>query len=190
MRSLILQLITVCAIMCAASLASAAYTVDFDIDTTSLVQSGQLLGSLEFQLTGGRATISNLSGVTFRDATGGTAPIPASFDLAYNSDIALYDFYQKVNFGNEIRFRLNLDSAPNNPFGMYLFNADETATLLAKDWEGYIVRIASNENGFDISKSDPVHVTPTPIPAAAYLLGTGLIGLIGLRRKVVGTDEK
>jgi hypothetical protein len=26
-------------------------------------------------------------------------------------------------------------------------------------------------------------VTPTPIPAAAWLLGSGLLGLVGMRRK-------
>lgn len=30
---------------------------------------------------------------------------------------------------------------------------------------------------------DDVSVTPTPIPAAAWLLGSGLIGLLGLRKK-------
>lgn len=30
---------------------------------------------------------------------------------------------------------------------------------------------------------DNVDVTPTPIPAAAWLLGSGLLGLVGLRRK-------
>lgn len=38
----------------------------------------------------------------------------------------------------------------------------------------------ANGDGFDVNA---VAVTPTPIPGAALLLGSGLVGLVGLRRR-------
>jgi hypothetical protein len=38
--------------------------------------------------------------------------------------------------------------------------------------------------GFDNDKSDKVPGSPVPVPAAAWLLGSGLIGLAGLKKKM------
>jgi hypothetical protein len=37
--------------------------------------------------------------------------------------------------------------------------------------------------GYDYIIGANIDVTPTPIPAAAWLLGSGLLGLIGIRRR-------
>jgi hypothetical protein len=62
-----------------------------------------------------------------------------------------------------------------SPYTQYLFTA--TAANASST-------IAFNfQNDVSIYHLDNVSATPTPIPAAAWLLGSGLMGLVGIRRK-------
>ncbi len=45
-----------------------------------------------------------------------------------------------------------------------------------------LVSVSWNQTA-DFHQFDNVNVTPTPIPAAAWLLGSGLLGLVGIRRR-------
>ena len=79
---------------------------------------------------------------------------------------------------------LNLASIANAPIGMtvYRFGAT-TGTNMATQLTGVkVLDLTTNDDGSTtINASAPV---PTPIPAAAWLLGSGLMGLFGLRRKM------
>jgi hypothetical protein len=64
-------------------------------------------------------------------------------------------------------------SFAGGPFD-YLRIVDVTALVAPASWS------AKFGDGFDINA---VGVNPVPIPTAAWLLGTGLVGLVGIRRK-------
>ena len=49
---------------------------------------------------------------------------------------------------------------------------DNLKFILANDTTGGVIGV------------DNVSATPTPIPAAAWLLGSGLVGLVGVRRRM------
>lgn len=57
-----------------------------------------------------------------------------------------------------------------------VFTLSQIATVGFSFWD-----LNANDNAGGIS----LRISAVPIPAAAYLLGTGLIGLVGLRRRVV-----
>lgn len=57
-----------------------------------------------------------------------------------------------------------------NPLGVYRFWAYSAGTEADARW---------TMDGFSLSNSDPA---PTPIPAAVWLLGSGLMGLVGYKR--------
>jgi len=67
----------------------------------------------------------------------------------------------------------NLLNASNGAFGVYVLNlyTDSTHQTEVQD---QLVLAGPNDEGLP---------APTPIPAAAWLLGSGLMGLLGLRRK-------
>ena len=50
-------------------------------------------------------------------------------------------------------------------------------------WDGDNIWANFQGLGFGVGTIASIDVTPTPIPSAALLLGTGLIGLVGLRRR-------
>jgi len=69
-----------------------------------------------------------------------------------------------------------LDATQSTPYTLYKFTAtaDTTSSSLAFNFQ----------NDQSVFHLDNVDATPTPIPAAFWLLGSGLAGLAGLRRKM------
>jgi hypothetical protein len=68
-----------------------------------------------------------------------------------------------------------LNANLSSPYTQYMFTA--TASDVSST-------IAFNfQNDPSVFHLDNVDATPTPIPAAAWLLGSGLMGLVGIRRK-------
>ena len=78
----------------------------------------------------------------------------------------------------------NLDLAAENHGGAwqivnpFLGLAIDSIVLTALDNGGGTAYLNSDFGFLEMSTS------PTPIPGAAWLLGTGLVGLLGLRRKM------
>ena len=68
-------------------------------------------------------------------------------------------------------------STSNNSYFNIWGNGPSSYTSFQLAWDGTHEIYGPAVNG-------TVDVTPTPIPAAAWLLGSGLMGLFGMRRKV------
>lgn len=74
-----------------------------------------------------------------------------------------------------------INNQSSTPFGGFSLNVNGIFSYLRiTDTTNDYAGSAKWGDGFDI---DGVHVTPTPIPGAALLLGTGLFGLVGIRRR-------
>jgi hypothetical protein len=202
MKLLKLKLLVVAAIMLAASSAFASLSYNVSVDTSSL--SGD--GYLYFQFAPGNsaqdasASISGFNvagGSLFTDApvlNGGASGVLPTISIANSS--GLNDYTQGIHFGNSFAFTLLLDGpAVNAPNGSalggssFLFalstNADGSGALLSSD--GTLLTLDLDTHGAataNVAASQvTADVTPTPVPAAAWLLGSGLMGLVGLRRR-------
>jgi hypothetical protein len=176
----------------AANSAFASYSYDFNVDTSSL--NGQT-GYVELQFNPGlnpgvaNATISNFSS----DATLGSTVVTGSVTgalpgtVTINNTAGWNDYYQQVTFGSNVQFALNLSSTANNSFALSFYGADGFTPLLTNDTtNGFATTIDVNANGTVVNNlSNQVAVAATPIPAAALLFGTGLLGLVGVRRKMM-----
>ena len=188
MNFLKIKLLVIAIIMFAASSAFASLSYDVTIDTSSILNSdgyiylqfdpGFGLGSNTAPT--GTATISNFTGASLGaqdtanivngSAVSGTLP----GSVVFSNTNQVNDYNQAIHFGNSLNFHLVFDGAavdaPNNvasTFSVGLFsNIDGTGALLTS-------------NGTVYSQDTPT----TPIPAAAWLLGSGLVGLVGIRRR-------
>jgi hypothetical protein len=90
-----------------------------------------------------------------------------SFPLTLNDDgIAQFGFYMKVKNGSTITLSIEADTTFNINTGLYELNFGNEATLVLQN------AIPSEQNPL-----------PTPVPTAALLLGSGLVGLVGFKRK-------
>jgi len=191
MKLLTIKLLVVAALLFAASSAFASYGVDLNVDTSSL--NGQS-GYLELQLNPGlslgsaSAQVSNFAS----DATLVGAPVltgdvngalPAAVSL--NNTLAWNDYFQQVTFGNVLNLRVDLSGAAGNSFALSFYGANGTTPVLTNDAvNGFATTIDLNDSGAALNNlSSQVAAAPTPIPAAAWLLGSGIMGLAGLKRR-------
>lgn len=167
---------------------AAAYENTFTISTTAI--SGQS-GYIDFQYNPGPDTLAAGSAVTVDflsdgvlgshiERTGnvyGTLP-QMVFEISSPTS-QLNEYFQSFTFGDTISFRVIIDSYNGSTFSFAMYNADETAALLTTNESGNILEITTNTD-----QTTTVNYTPTPIPAAVWLLGSGLMGLIGVRRRI------
>ncbi len=175
----------------AANAAFASYSYDFNVDTTSLM--GQT-GYLELQFNPGlnpgvaSATISNFTSDAALGAIIPTGSVTGSLPgtVTINNSTAWNDYYQQVVFGSTVQFTLNLTGSAHNSFALSFYGSDGSTPLLTNDTtNGFATTIDLNANGGAVNNlSSQVVVTPTPIPAAVWLFGSGLLGLAGVRRKM------
>lgn len=188
-----IKLFVIAAIMLASSSAFASFSYDITINTSSLATTA---GSLDFQFNSGNnsqgaavATISNfytngslLAAYPTGDVTG---TLPST--VAIGNTNGYNDYFQTKTFGSTVSFDLTLSGNPGSLFSFYVFsNTDGTLAALTNDaTNGIAFTIETNQDGTAtvINNSAETTVTPTPIPAAVYLLGSGLMGLVGIRRK-------
>ncbi len=192
MRLLNIRLLVITVMMFAASSAFASFSYDFNVDTSSV--SGQS-GYIDLQFNPGinsagaaSAAITNFvsdsSIVGVAALTGGAAgQLPSVVTI--NNTSGYNDYFQAVTFGNTTNFALNLSGATGNSFALAFLNSTQTAALLTNDTSGngYATTVDLTPNGPVVTNLSS-QVTVTPIPAAAWLLGSGLMGLVGIRRKM------
>ena len=89
-----------------------------------------------------------------------------------------------MTFGNNLNFHLDLSGAANNTFGLSFWDATGTAPVLTNDPNGFAATVDLGAAGIAVNDlSSQTDATTTPIPAAAWLLGSGLMGLFGVRRR-------
>jgi hypothetical protein len=192
-----IKLLVLAALMLAANSAFASYSVDFTVDTRSLIGT---TGYLDLQFNPGNdftgaasASVINyspsvslvgaalLSGSAFNSLPGTVTFSNIDANLASS---AYNDYFQQVNFGDSLKFRLTLDGAAGSSFYLSFLNQDQSAFVLTNDAHGVAASVDLNADGIAVNNnSDQVSATPTPVPAAAWLLGSGLMGLFGIRRK-------
>ena len=201
MNFLKIKLLVIAVIMFAASSAFASFSYNVNVDTTGLAGSD---GYLYFQYTTGisqlgttTATVQNFStdGVLGVQAAGGypnsgnyvsgTLPGSVSFN---NGTVETNDYNHAITFGTNLNFNLLLPAGNSNvdssTFSFWLAQ-DALGMIPLKTDTGMLFSIALNaDNTTTVVVADAgTNVTPTPIPAAFWLLGSGLAGLVGIRRR-------
>jgi len=193
MKRLIIRLLVVAVMVFAATSAFADYSYTFDANTSSVV--GQT-GYIELQYNPGisstgasSAVVSNFtsdatlvgSAALTGDASG---QLPSTVTIKNTTQ--LNDYFQQLTFGSNLQFSLNLSGASGNSFGLSFWGSDGATPLLTTDTaNGFATIIDFNANGAVVNNnSNQVSIIPTPIPAAALLFGSGLLGLAGIRKRM------
>lgn len=202
MKFMKIKLLVIALIMFAASSAFASLSYDVNVDTSGLTGTS---GYLYLQYNTGMinnsgTTTATVSNFTTDGTLGATAPgafsnsgqyvtgtLPATVTFT-SGNLATNDYNQAITFGSNLNFNLLLpNGATQNQgttFVVSLFQDPLGATPL-KTSDGNLLLISLNTDGTaSVTAEDPgTTATPTPIPAAAWLLGSGLMGLAGIRRR-------
>jgi hypothetical protein len=192
MKRLVIKLLVVAVMMFAATSAFADYSYTFNVDTSSVNGAS---GYIDLQFNPGisstgaaSAAVSNfISDASLGAAStmgGVTGVLPSTVTI--NNTTGYNDYFQAVTFGNNLNYSLNLIGAPGSSFGLSFYGIDGATPLFTTDPNGYATVIDVNSNGAVLTNnSSQVNVTPTPIPAAVWLFGSGLAGMFGIRRKAI-----
>jgi hypothetical protein len=201
MNFLKIKLLVIAIVMFAASSAFASLGFDVTVDTSSLSGSGYLYFQYNTginQLGTSTAYVQNFStdGLLGATAPGafstsgqnvtGTLPETVSFT---NGTYETNDYNHAITFGKNFTFSLLLPTGTTqnagSTFSLGLFQ-DALGMTPLKTVDGTLFSINLNANGTAttlIADAAGTTATPTPLPAAAWLLGSGLFGLAGLKRR-------
>jgi len=205
MNFLKIKLLIIAVIMFATSSAFASLSYDVTVNTSTLVgQSGYLY--LQYatidNAVASTATVSLLGtdavfgaqdtvDVVNGSAVHGTLPS----NVTFTNTNPVNDYNQAITFGNSLSFLVSFASTPavNTPavstlsFGLFADNGGSTPLLNTNggSYAGTVAMINLNNDGSTSATTldATTTATPTPIPAAAWLLGSGLLGLAGIRRR-------
>jgi hypothetical protein len=200
MNFLKIKLLVIAIIMFAASSAFASLSYNINIDTNSL--NGQD-GYLYLQYAGlnavnSTATVANFSTNGALASTSSTSVVDGSAvfgqlpgNVVFANTNGTNDYNHAIHFGTNLNFNLlfaaNNFGAPaggSSTFSLGLFSDEGGLAPLATS-TGTLFTIDLNNNATTTVQTlaNGVTATPTPIPAAFWLLGSGLFGLVGIRRR-------
>jgi hypothetical protein len=195
MNFLKIKLLVIAVIMLAASSAFASLSYNINIDTTSLINQD---GYLYLQYAGMNAVDSTAT-ITNFTTNGSLAPAYSTSAVSgqlqssviFANTNGTNDYNHAIHFGTNLNFNLlfasNNFGAPaggSSTFSLGLFSDEGGLAPLATS-NGTLFTIDLNNDGTTAVQTlaSGTTATPTPIPAAAWLLGSGLLGLVGIRRR-------
>ena len=202
-----IKLLVIAVIMFAASSAFASLSYDVTVDTSSLsgstgylyLQFNPLSGNTSDATavvsnfaTNGTLGVQDTTNIGFGGNVSGTLPGTVTFDNGYGTGFTksgINDYNQAITFGTSFSFSVLLTQALNNPatdgssFTLSLFQ-DAIGLSPLKTANGTLVTLNLNSDGTATPTITDAGTTATPIPAAAWLLGSGLMGLAGIRRRM------
>jgi hypothetical protein len=195
--SLVHALLFFCASVCSAAAVAQSYRVH--VDTRALAgTAGYIdlqLNPADLQAPDMSAWVLDWSGATLLSEVtiegSVTGMLPDSVTLT--NDTAFNDYFQSVEFGDSLSFIVQFEQDGNawpnigTSFALALYAADAMTPLLTNDISGSIVRFevlngAINYQTFSPGGASPslAQVAPVPLPAAAWLLLSGVAGLFGV----------
>jgi hypothetical protein len=202
MKFMKIKLLVIALIMFAASSAFASLSYDVTVDTSSLAGD---TGYLYLQYTpanavSSTATVSNFvtdgalgaQSLNVVNGSAVTGTLPGAVVFANTNGIN--DYNHAITFGTSINFSLLFASTPGTPaggvstFSLGLFSDEGGLTPLLNTSganAGTLLMVNLMNDGTTSSQAlvSQAAATPTPIPAAAWLLGSGIMGLAGIRRR-------
>jgi hypothetical protein len=200
MNFLKIKLLVIAVMMFAASSAFASLSYNINIDTNSLNNQD---GYLYLQYAGVNAVNSTATVASF--TTNGALASTSSLNVVDGSAVSgqlpgnvvfantngTNDYNHAIHFGTNLNYNLlfasnnfGVPAGGSSTFSLGLFSDEGGLTPLVTT-TGTLFMIDLNNDGTTAVKTlaSGVTATPTPIPAAAWLFGSGLMGLIGVRRK-------
>lgn len=192
-----MKLLNVFVLICAGLFASVASAQSYliTVDTSELAGTD---GYVNFQfnpadLTAPAADASILQWIgstTLLDAPliegNVTGSLPGTVTM--NNGTAFNDYFHATQFGDAFSFIVQFsgDVSPvalGTSFALALYAADGATPLLTDDLSGSLVRFELGAPGVTyLAYSSAVQVTPVPLPAAAWLLLSGIVTLAGAAR--------
>jgi hypothetical protein len=200
MKPMKVTLLAIALVMLVASSALASYSYDVTINTASFSSTD---GSLYFIFNPGPdaqqayATISGFStgGTLSTDpmylasTVTGNLSATGSGSVTFDNAGGLNDYLHGITFGNSLSFHLDF-AGPATTAPDHRLTGGSTFSLSLYDAAGFLPLPVSNDPAggtvyaLNLNPDGGVtDATPTPIPAAAWLLGSGLMGLCGIRSK-------
>lgn len=210
MKFMKIKLLVIALIMFAASSAFASLSYEVTVNTSSFdTQNGYLYfvyGGMNQALS--TATVSNFT----TDGTLAAAPSPAGTlggstgtlttgtgtvtFTSGNTTNATTDYNHGIQFGNTLSFLVSFPTLASggttggaSTLSLGIFSDQAGATPLFNISDPYapgtVAMVNLNNDGTTSATTldSSTTATPTPIPAAAWLLGSGLMGLAGIRRR-------
>jgi hypothetical protein len=186
-------LLVICAGLCASVASAQSYLVT--VDTSELAGTD---GYVNFQFNpadlGAPAAEASvlqwLGSTTLLDAPliegNVTGALPGTMTLSNGT--AFNDYFHAAQFGDAFSFVVQFSggvspSALGTSFALALYADDAATPLLTNDISGSLVCFELSSAGIDfLTSSSAVQVTPVPLPAAAWLLLSGIVTLGGAAR--------
>jgi hypothetical protein len=210
MKFLKLKLLVLVVILFAAGSAFASYSYEITVDTSSVAGgSGDLY--LDYANFGGAASTATVSGFT---TNGTLAPLndtnpadgllngsavsgvlPGTVTFANTNPDNDY-LHAMTTFGTTFSFYVTFSGAALSaaPSTSNLSTLSLTLITDPGSWSPLLTGVGLNNESLDINLYNggaittdvygPADVSPTPIPPSVLLFGSGLLGMIGIRRRV------
>ncbi|MGD0883745.1 MAG: NF038129 family PEP-CTERM protein [Thermodesulfovibrionales bacterium] len=205
MKLLNIKLLVIAFVLLITGSAFASLSYDVTVDTSSLNGQGGYL-YLQYDPLNGLASTATVSNFATNGTLGAqdtvdvvngsavTGTLPGSVTFANTNGVN--DYNHAITFGSSLSFLLSFNSTPGAPaggvstFSLGLFGDALGSTPLmntngGNTAPGTVIDVNLQNDGTTSVDQyvQQATATPTPIPAAAYLFGSGLLGLVGIRRK-------